>query len=120
MQGTYTRSALRSDIGYLTPQDLTAQTSKYRENAHMATALLNLRLARTSAHTPRLMLGGSMFKSSGSRPTAYYQPRAQFWLPLSKRASWFTEWTYYGYGEIFYLYEGFRVHLATTGLRLTL
>lgn len=31
----------------------------------------------------------------------------------------FAEWRYYGYGEAFYLYEGFRTHLLTAGLRLT-
>ena len=124
VQGSYSRSALRSDLGYLQPQDLTPQQSRYRDNAHIATALFNLKLARNSksaaGHTPRLALGGSMFRSSGSRPTAYYQPKGQLWVPLSKRTTWFTEWTYYGYGEIFYLYEGFRTHLATTGLRFTL
>jgi hypothetical protein len=124
VQGSYTRSALRSDLGYLEPETLTPQVSSYRENAHMATALFNLRLAHNSTsmggHTPKLTFGGSMFRSSGSRPTAYYQPKAQLWVPLSKRATWFTDWTYYGYGEIFYLYEGFRTHLVTTGLRFTL
>jgi hypothetical protein len=38
---------------------------------------------------------------------------------LSKNLAWFTDWQYYGYGEVFYLYEGFRTHLLTTGLRLT-
>lgn len=119
-QGSYTRSALRSDLGILDPGTLTPQVSDYRENAHTATALVNVRLAHVSARTPRLMFGGSMFRSSGSRPTAYYQPKAELWVPLTKHATWFTQWTYYGYGEIFYLYEGFRVHLATTGLRITL
>jgi len=40
-------------------------------------------------------------------------------LPVRKNLALFTEWTYYGYGESFYLYEGFRSHLVTTGLRLT-
>ena len=33
--------------------------------------------------------------------------------------SWFAEWRYYGYGEVFDLYEGFRANLVTTGLRFT-
>jgi hypothetical protein len=40
-------------------------------------------------------------------------------LPLQKRVSWNTEWKYYGYGEQFYLYEGFRAQVFMTGLRLT-
>ena len=54
-----------------------------------------------------------------SRPTTYYQPGAKLWVPVRKNLSWLTEWQYYGYGEAFYLYEGFRTHLFTTGLRLT-
>jgi len=122
-EGSYTRSTLRSNIGYLDPGTLLAETSRYRDNAHTATALFNLRLARasarSSAHIPRLTAGGSFFISSGSRPTSYYQPLAKLWVPLGAHASWFTEWTYEGYGEAFYLYEGFRTHLVTTGVRLT-
>ena len=44
---------------------------------------------------------------------------AKLWLPLAKKITWFAEWRYYGYGEAFYLYEGFRTHLVTTGLRFT-
>ncbi len=55
------------------------------------------------------------FISSGSRPTSYYQPVAKLWVPLGKHVSWFTEWRYYGYGEAFYLYEGFRTHAGDHG-----
>ena len=44
---------------------------------------------------------------------------AKLWVPLGKHVNWFSEWRYYGYGEAFYLYEGFRTHLVTTGLRFT-
>jgi hypothetical protein len=118
-EGSYSRSDLRSNIGYLSPQDLTMQTSRYRDNSHTATALFNLNLPRVSRLAPKLTAGGSFFVSSGSRPSSYYQPIAKLWLPLSKNLNWFTEWRYYGYGEAFYLYEGFRTHLVTTGLRLT-
>ena len=47
------------------------------------------------------------------------QPLGKVWLPLYKHVGWFGEWRYYGYGEAFYLYEGFRAHLVTTGLRFT-
>ena len=43
-EGSYSRSDLRSDIGYLSPQDLAAQMSRYRDNSHTATALFNLNL----------------------------------------------------------------------------
>jgi hypothetical protein len=118
-EGSYSRSDLRSNIGYLSPQDLSPQTSLYRDNSHTATGLFNLTLPHGARVAPKLTAGGSIFISSGSRPASYYQPIAKLWLPLGKNLNWFTEWRYYGYGEAFYLYEGFRTHLMTTGLRLT-
>lgn len=119
MQGSYSRSDLRSEITYLAPQTLLAQTSLYHDNAHTATVLFNVQWPRSAAFTPRLTAGGSFFISSGSRPTHYYQPVATLWVPVVKHINWFTEWRYYGYGEAFYLYEGFHTHLFTTGLRFT-
>ena len=116
---SYSRSALRSDINYFEPEILQVRRSFYRENAHVATALFNINLPHYAALAPRITAGGSFFISSGSRPTSYYQPLAKLWIPLNKRVSWFSEWQYYGYGEAFYLYEGFRTHLVTTGLRFT-
>ena len=118
IQGSYTRSTLRSDIGYLDPGTLEALTSLYRDDAHTATALFNIKLPHSGAKMgPKLSAGGSFFISSGSEPTSYFQPLATLWLPISKNINWFTEWRYYGYGEAFNLYEGFRSHLVTTGLR---
>lgn len=118
-QGSYTRSTLRSDIGYLEPQTFLPQTSFYRDNAHIATGLFNIRLPRGLGIAPKITVGGSFFISSGSRPSNYYQPLATLWLPIAKKISWFAEWRYYGYGEAFYLYEGFRTNLVTTGLRFS-
>ena len=124
VQATYTRSDFRSDLAYFSPQDLQPQRSLYRENAHTGTALVNLnlpklRLPKYPESQPKLTAGGSFFVSSGSRPTRYYQPVAKLFLPTSKHSALFAEWRYYGYGEAFYLYEGFRTHLFTAGLRLT-
>ena len=118
-QGSYSRSTLRSDIGYFSPQDLQPQRSFYRENGHTATALFNVNLPHAPGLAPKITAGGSFFISSGARPTSYYQPVAKVWLPIGKNVNWFAEWRYYGYGEPFYLYEGFRTHLMTTGLRIT-
>ncbi len=118
-QGSYTRSTLHSEIGYLVPQTLTPQTSLYRDNAHTATALFNVKLPTVEGIAPKLSAGGSFFISSGSRATSYYQPLATLWLPINKKMSLFADWRYYGYGEAFYLYEGFRTNLVTTGLRFT-
>jgi hypothetical protein len=119
IQGTYSRSDLKSNIGYLEPEDLSQQVSRYRDNAHTGTALIDLAWPHGKRFAPKLAAGGSFFISSGSQPTSYYQPQAKLWLPLGKHASWFSEWRYYGYGEAFNLYEGFRTHLVTTGVRFT-
>jgi hypothetical protein len=119
IQGTYSRSDLRSNIDYLDPGTLSQQVSRYRDNAHTATALIDLTWPHGKRFAPKLAAGGSFFISSGSAPTSYYQPQAKLWVPLGKHVSWFSEWQYYGYGEAFLLYQGFRTHLVTTGLRLT-
>jgi hypothetical protein len=119
-EGTYSRSALRAYFTYLEPQNLQPQRYLYRENANIVSGLVNVNFPAIGANlVPKLSAGGSFFMSSGSRPTSYYQPVAKLWVPLHKHASWFTEWRYYGYGEAFYLYEGFRAHVVTTGLRFT-
>jgi hypothetical protein len=117
MQGSYSRSTMYSDIGYLDPEYLIPQQSIYRENAHTATALFSWNLPRYAGLAPKITAGGSLFVSSGSRPTSYYRPFAKVFLPVRKNLAWFTEWTYYDYGEVLYLYEGFRTQLVTTGLR---
>jgi len=119
IQGAYSRSDLRSNIGYLDPGTLSEQVSRYRDDAHTATALIDLSWPHGKRFAPKLAAGGSFFISSGSAPTSYYQPQAKLWLPLGKHTSWFTEWRYYGYGQAFLLYQGFRTHLATTGVRFT-
>ena len=80
---------------------------------------MNFNLPKYSKLAPKLTAGGSFYVSSGSRPTRYYQPLAKLWLPVLKNAGVFAQWQYYGYGEAFYLYEGFRTHLFTAGLRLS-
>ena len=119
LQGGYTRSTLRSDISYFAPQDLHAERSFYRDNAHEVSALLDGTLPPLSGRTAKLSIGGSLLLSSGSRPTSYYQPVAKVLVPVNKTIALVGEWRYYGFGEAFYLYEGFRTHLITTGLRFT-
>jgi hypothetical protein len=121
IEGSYGHSYMRSTLGYFTPQLVAPETSDYRDNSHTATALfgINLPAIPGTGLAPRLTGGGSLVRSSGSRPTSYYQPLAKLAVPLRKNINWFTEWRYYGYGEAFYLYEGFRTHLVTSGLRFT-
>ena len=60
----------------------------------------------------KLTAGGSLFISSGSRPTRYYQPLARLSLPLQKHVYWNTEWQYYGFSEQFYYFEKFRTQYS--------
>ncbi|MGA2131011.1 MAG: hypothetical protein ABSH50_01740 [Bryobacteraceae bacterium] len=117
--GEYTRSTLRSNINYLDPETLSPEQSLYRDNAHSASALIDLALPGYAKLTPRLSFGGSLFISSGSRPTTFYQPLVRLAVPIHKNLAWKSEYRYYGYGEIFYLYEGFRAHILQTGITIS-
>jgi hypothetical protein len=117
-QGTYTRATIHSNIAFLIPQTLKLDQSRYRDNSHTIQGMFDLVIP--GLRQARLSMGGNVFISSGSRPTSYFQPAGKFAIPLSRGVAWISEWTYYGYGESFYSYEGFRTHLITTGVRLTL
>ena len=67
----------------------------------------------------KLSGGGSLFVSTGTRPTSYYQPFGRLSVPLRKYLQWNTEWRWYGFGETAYMYEAFRAHTFLTGLRLS-
>ena len=113
----YSRSTLRSDIQYLSLPFFDPERSFYRDNAHTGTVLVDLRLP-PSNRSSRFTLGGSYFLSNGSRPSRYYQPLARVAIPLYNGISWIAEWRWYGFGEQFYLFEGFRAHVFATGLRI--
>ncbi len=118
LTGDYTRSTLASDLSYLVPQNLTTAFDHYRDNAHTASSVVDLSLPGYAGMIPKVSFGGSLFISSGSRPERFYQPLARVSLPLCKHVSWNAEWRYYGFGEQFYLYEGFRAQIFMTGLRV--
>jgi hypothetical protein len=120
IQGDYTRSAIRSDISYLAPQDLQPQRCFYRDNAHLGGLIVDVALpAVGKIRASTFSGGGSLFISSGSRPTSYFHPVAKLSLPVTAHVSWVSDWHYYGFGEAFYTYEAFRTHVITTGLRVT-
>ncbi len=106
----YTRSNVHSNAVYLDPLTRQSLGSSYRENANTGTALIGVKW---------LSFGGALFRSTGSRPTQYYQPMARLSVPLHKHVYWNAEWRYYGFGETFFQYEGFRSNQFVTGLRLT-
>ena len=119
VQGDYTRSTLRSDITYLVPQSLQRDRSFYRENAHSVGALIDFGPPSYRGLAPKISAGGSLFRSSGSRPTTYYQPLARIFLPITRNVAWLSEWKYHGFGEAFYTFEAFRTHLIEMGIRFT-
>ena len=107
----YTRSSVRSNLLYLIPQVLSPAQSIYRENGHTGTAAVGIKW---------FSFGGSFFKSSGSRPTSYYQPLVRVSVPIYKHVQWNAEWRYYGMHERFYQYENFRSNQVMASLRFTL
>ncbi|MEO8662478.1 MAG: hypothetical protein ABI693_28715 [Bryobacteraceae bacterium] len=116
----YTHSHIRSDISFLDPTDLSRNQSVYRDYGHSGTAVVNLTPLKPGIGMPNLMFGGSFFVSNGSRPTNYYQPLGRFILPVHRNVNMFAEWKWYGLSQDYYIYEGFRSHLFTTGFRFTL
>jgi len=118
-EGSYTRSTLRSNIAYLDPEFLITEQSFYRDNSHTLTAMFDFNLPGWLGYKTKLAFGGSAFLSSGSNPTTFYQPAAKLSVALRKNVSWISEWRYYGFGESFYLYQGFRTEMVTTGVRFT-
>ena len=68
---------------------------------------------------PRVAFGGSLFRSSGSRPTRFWQPVGRIALPVHPKLAIISEWRWYGFTQPFYRFEEFRTHLFTAGLRIT-
>ncbi|HWE48814.1 MAG TPA: hypothetical protein VG273_03445 [Bryobacteraceae bacterium] len=118
-EGGYTRSTLRSNISYLDPEFLITDQSFYRDNSHTVTALFNFNMPGWLGYKTKLSLGGSAFLSSGSNPTTFYQPTAKLAIALAKNVAWVSEWRYYGFNESFYLFQGFRTQMVTTGVRIS-
>jgi hypothetical protein len=118
-EGGYTRSTLYSNITYLDPEFLIPEVSLYRDNSHTLNAMFSLNMPGWLGYKTKLQFGGSAFLSSGSNPTTFYQPAAKLQIALRKNLSWNTEWRYYGFDQSFYLFQGFRTEMVTTGVRIT-
>jgi len=117
--GTWEHSVVRSNILYLLPQSLAYTNSNYWESGHTITGLVNVTLPKLFGAEPVFSGGGSYMLLAGTRASNYYQPVGKLAVPVGKHLAWNTEWKYYGFGESFYLYESFRTHIITTGLRFT-
>lgn len=120
LQASYEHCGYNSSIAYLQPQILVSDTSNYREYCHTISGLVSANLkSPVKGMQIKLLAGGSAVLTAGSRPTTYYQPTARVNIPLTKKIGLFAEWRYYRLNETFYMYEAFRTHILTTGLRFT-
>jgi hypothetical protein len=117
--GTWEHNDLKSNIYYLPPQTLIPALDNYWESGHTVTGLISAALPKVFGIEPQFSGGGSFLLSAGSRATAYFQPLGRLTVPITKNVAWNTEWRYYGFNEAFYLYESFRTHIITTGVRFT-
>jgi hypothetical protein len=113
----YDRAWVNSEILYLNLPFYTPAISSYTENAHTATAVVDVAFPKWGGS--KLTAGGSLLALAGSRTTTYYQPLARVLIPVWKHVYWNAEWRYYGFSEAFFLYEGFRTNTFTTGLRVS-
>ena len=125
--GEYSRTTVYSNITYLIPNELNADLtgfasalSEYRENAHTGTLLADVPLPAAGAIRPKLSFGGSFFRSSGSRPTRFWEPMARFSVPVVSHVQFRAEWRWYALTQPFYLYEGFRTNQFDFALRLSM
>jgi hypothetical protein len=112
----YTRATIYSDINYFVPTYGGFEQSLYRDNSHTGTLLAEWASTK-GKYAPRLSAGGSFVRTSGSRPTSYYQPLGRFLVPVHTRFQLYSEWRWYGLTQPFYLYEGFRNHQIVIGIR---
>jgi hypothetical protein len=117
--GTWEHNDLRSNIFYLPPQTLVPSISNYWEAGHSITGLISTTLPKVFGIEAQFSGGGSFLLSAGSRATNYFQPVGKLTVPITKNLAWNTEWRYYGFNEAFYLYESFRTHIISTGVRFT-
>jgi hypothetical protein len=116
--GTWEHCGYQTRMSYLDPTYLLPAVSIYREYCHDVTANVNATLPGFLRHA-MLSAGGSALLTSGSRPTAYYQPVVKVTMPITAHVGWFAVWNYYNFAESYYSYENFRNNLVTAGLRFS-
>lgn len=114
LMADYTRATILSDIGILAPIFYEVERSLYRDNAHTGTMALDLHLPRKALMT----LGGSFFRSAGSRPSRMYQPLTRLRVPVNTNTALIAEWRHVSLGQSLYAYEAFGVQQFIVGLRI--
>jgi hypothetical protein len=111
----YTRSTVHNDLMHVEPDTLELSHSLYRDNAHTGTLAADFHLPKNRA---QLTLGGSLYRTAGSRPSRYYQPLMRLNVPLHERVTLFGEWRHYSLGQALFAFESFGSQQFTAGLRL--
>ena len=118
MTGEYSRAAVKSEMDYLIPQTLQSTLSNYRENTHTVTGMVQWKMAVGWTWQPTLAAGGSLYMTSGTRPTDYYQPVVRVSAPMASHVDFFAEYRWYGLSQQIYHFEGFRTHQGAVGVRI--
>jgi hypothetical protein len=99
--------------------------SLWIQHGHSASLFANVNLF----HNATLNFGGTMMVNHGTQPTAYYQPRVEFMIPLHSHITWFNNWQYWDFNEKFLTenpskfyptLQNFNANLFSTGLRINL
>jgi len=117
VNGEYARQSWRSNVQYLSLPFYTPELSRYREDAHAGSLLVDFVPATRTGHAPRFTAGGSFYRSTGTRPTTFVQPVVRTAVPIAKRLEFIGEWRYWGLSEAYYRFEGFRNNQGTLSLR---
>jgi hypothetical protein len=115
--GEYARVNYWSNTTYYMPQTLQLATSAYNEVGNSVTGLVDVRFWN-SGRAPRIAFGGSMWYSSGTRGSQYYQPMARFTAPVVRHLDLNAEWRWYSLNEPQFAYENFRQNQFIVSVRL--
>jgi hypothetical protein len=93
------------------------ERSLYREDVHAGSVLGDFVPAAGKNRAPRFSLGGSWFRSAGTRPAMFLQPLIRTAFPLHKKVEFVAEWRYWGFSQALYTVESFRNNQTTISLR---
>jgi hypothetical protein len=112
--GEYARSSMRTVIDYSVPQTFGREISRYVDNGHTFSGMADMGLPGKVT----LSAGGAMFRSSGSRPSHFYQPQIRLTAPVSKRVHLIADYRWFSFSQPFFRVELFRTHQFMAGFRL--
>jgi hypothetical protein len=117
VSGEYARQNWRSDTMYVGLPFGQRERSLYREDVHAGSVLGDFVPAAGKNRAPRFSLGGSWFRSAGTRPAMFLQPLIRTAFPLHKKVEFVAEWRYWGFSQALYTVESFRNNQTTISLR---